>query len=76
MRRGLGEVREEVPWRYRKGFRQLYDVFQCDIPLTAVHATNVVAMQSGPLGQFFLRVAIGLRALGHVDLWQLTLANI
>ena len=53
----LGKVDEKIARRHRERLRQLYDVLQSDIPLTALDAADVVAMQSGALGQFFLGIA-------------------
>jgi len=37
--------------------RQLDDVLQSDVPFAALDAADVIPMQSGTLGQFFLGIA-------------------
>jgi hypothetical protein len=53
----LRKIREELSRRNRERLRQLYDVFQGDIPLPAFHTAHVVAMQPSPFRQFLLRIA-------------------
>ena len=52
-----GKVYEKVARRHRKCLRQLYDIFQCNISLAALHTSHIIAMQAGSLGQFLLRIA-------------------
>ncbi len=54
---GLRKICEKISRRHRKRLRQLYDVLQGNIPLAPLYATHIIAMQPGPLGQLFLRVA-------------------
>jgi len=51
------EIREQVAWFDRERLRQLDDVLQRDVPLAALDTADVVAMQTGALGQFFLGIA-------------------
>ena len=51
------EIRKQVAGRNRKRLRQLDDVLQSDVPFAALDAANVIPMQSGALGQFFLGIA-------------------
>lgn len=51
------EIYEQVTRRDRKCLRQLDDVLQRHVPLAALDSTDVVAMQTGPLGQLFLGIA-------------------
>jgi hypothetical protein len=53
----LREIRKQFARLNRKSFRQLDDVLKGDVPLTALDAADVVAMQTGALGQFFLGIA-------------------
>lgn len=52
-----GKICEHLFRWNRKGLRQLYDVFQSHVPLSALHTANVVTMQARPFGQFLLGVA-------------------
>jgi hypothetical protein len=51
------KIREEFSRRNGQRPCQLYDIFQGHIPLAPFHAADIIAMQPGPLSQFFLRVA-------------------
>ncbi len=53
----LREIRKQLVRLDGKRFRQLDDVLQGHIPLSALDSTDVVAMQSGPFGQLFLGIA-------------------
>jgi hypothetical protein len=55
--RDLRKVREKIFWRNRERLCQLHDVFQRHIPLTTLHAANIIAVQPRPFGQLLLRVA-------------------
>ena len=52
-----GEIRKKVLWRDRKRLRQLHNVLQSHVPLSALYPANVIAMQPRPFCQLFLRVA-------------------
>ena len=52
-----GEVCKKVLWRDRKRPRQLHNVLQGHVPLSALYPANVIAMQPRPFCQLFLRVA-------------------
>ncbi len=52
-----GKIREQLFRWNRKGLRQLYDIFQSHVALSALNTTNVVAMKASPFGQFLLGVA-------------------
>jgi len=51
------EIFKQIARLDGKRLRQFDDVFQCDIPLAALDSADVVAMQAGPFGQFFLGIA-------------------
>ena len=51
------EIRKQLSRLDGKRLCQLDDVLQGDIPLAALDAADLVPMQSGALGQFFLRIA-------------------
>ena len=51
------EIREQVARLNRKRLRQLDDVLQGHVPFAALDSADVVAMQSGALGQFLLGIA-------------------
>ena len=53
----LWEIGEQVFRGDRQCFGKLDDIFKSDIALPALYSPNVVAMQSGQLGKFFLRQA-------------------
>jgi hypothetical protein len=53
----LGEIDEEISRRNGKSLCQLDDIFESDVPFAALYPANVVAMQSGALCQFLLRIA-------------------
>jgi hypothetical protein len=42
---------------FRESLRRLNDVFQGRVPLARFHAADIIAMQSGLLGQLLLQVA-------------------
>ncbi len=52
-----GELRKQITWFDRKRLRQLDDVFKGHIPLAALDTADVIAMQSGALGQLLLGIA-------------------
>jgi hypothetical protein len=52
-----GEICKKVLWRDRKRLRQLHNVLQSHIPLSALYPANVIAMQPCPFCKLFLRVA-------------------
>lgn len=47
--------REQVPNVYTERFRELHDVEQRDVPLTAFDRPDVGSMESGTFAQFLLR---------------------
>ena len=51
------EICEQVAGLDGQSFCQLDDVLQRDVPLAALDTADVVAVQSGALGQFFLGIA-------------------
>ena len=51
------EIRKQIAWRDRECFRQLYNIFQGHVPLAALDSADIVAVQSGALGQFLLGIA-------------------
>ena len=53
----LQEIHKQVARFHGERLRQLDDVLKGDVPLTALNAADVVAMQTGALGQFFLGIA-------------------
>ena len=53
----LREIRKQVAWLDRERLRQLDDVLQCDVSLATLDTADVVSVQTGPLGQFFLGIA-------------------
>ena len=53
----LGKVDEKIARRHRERLRQLDDVLQSHVPFAALDTADVVAVQSGALGQFFLGIA-------------------
>jgi hypothetical protein len=50
----LGEVNEQVTGLNGKRFGKFYYVLQGDVPFAALNPAYVIAMQPGPLCQFFL----------------------
>lgn len=57
IRRRSPKIRKQLFRRYRQRFGQLDDVFQTHVPLTALHAADVVSMEISPFRQFLLREA-------------------
>ena len=51
------KICEEIAWLHGKRFGQLDYVFERDVPFSALNAADVVAMQTRPLRQLFLRIA-------------------
>lgn len=51
------KISEQIPRLDGEGLRQFDDVLQSDIPLAAFNPADVVPVQTGPFGQFFLRIS-------------------
>ena len=51
------KIREQVTRRNRKRLCQFDDVLQGHVPFAALDPADIVAVQTGALGQFFLGIA-------------------
>src|SRR6266568_1309433 len=53
----LSEICKQIARPNRKGFRQLDDVLQRNVPFATFDPANIVAVQAGSFGQLLLRIA-------------------